>query len=69
MGYGDKQVADLEKTIAAVPCDLVLVATPIDLGRIIKIPQPSMRVLYDLEEEDSRLIDAVAKAIDKKGSN
>lgn len=68
MGYGDKQVADLEKTIAAVPCDVVLVATPIDLGRIVKIGQPSLRVLYDLEEEDSRLIDAVAKAIEGHGA-
>jgi predicted GTPase len=50
MGYGDEQVADLEKTIAAVDCDSVLVATPIDLTRILRIGKPIVRVGYDLQE-------------------
>jgi predicted GTPase len=50
MGYGEEQIADLEKTIARVECDAVIIGTPIDLGRIISIPQPSLRVMYDLEE-------------------
>ena len=50
MGYGDKQVADLERTIAAVPCDAVILGTPIDLTRILKIEQPHVRVRYELEE-------------------
>ena len=50
MGYGKEQVRDLEKTIAAVECDTVVIGTPIDLGRIVKIPQPSVRVTYDLAE-------------------
>jgi predicted GTPase len=50
MGYGDEQVRDLEATISRVDCDLVVIGTPIDLGRIIKIPQPSVRVTYELEE-------------------
>ena len=50
MGYGEEQVKDLERTIAKVECDLVVIGTPIDLGRIISIPQPSVRVMYDLEE-------------------
>jgi predicted GTPase len=50
MGYGEKQVRDLETTINAVECDLVLVATPIDLRRIVKIAKPTMRVGYELEE-------------------
>jgi len=50
MGYGDKQVADLERTIAAVPCDTVVLGTPIDLTRILKIDQPHVRVRYELEE-------------------
>jgi predicted GTPase len=50
MGYGDDQIKDLELTVAKVECDAVVVGTPIDLGRIIKIPQPSVRVTYDLEE-------------------
>ena len=40
----------MQATIAQVPCDLVVVATPIDLRRIVEIPQPSVRVGYELEE-------------------
>jgi predicted GTPase len=50
MGYGGKQVKDLEATIAATDCDSVIIGTPIDLRRVIKIKQPSTRVLYDLQE-------------------
>ncbi len=53
MGYGDEQIADLEKTINAVECDLVLVGTPIDLTNLIKIDKPNMRVAYRLEEKGS----------------
>ncbi len=50
MGYGDQQVKDLEKTIANTPCDAVVIGTPIDLGRIIKIKQPTVKVGYELQE-------------------
>ena len=50
MGYGDQQVKDLEKTINATPCDAVVIATPIDLGRIIKVNKPTVKVGYDLQE-------------------
>jgi predicted GTPase len=50
MGYGKKQVSDLEKTIDAVPCDAVVVGTPIDLRRVLKIRKPSVRVQYALQE-------------------
>jgi len=50
MGYGDQQVKDLEKTIAATPCDAVVIATPIDLQRIVKIQQPCVKVGYELQE-------------------
>jgi predicted GTPase len=50
MGYGDKQVKDLEETINKVPCDTVIIATPIDLRRLININKPSVRVIYDLQE-------------------
>jgi predicted GTPase len=50
MGYGDKQIRDLEETINAVDCDLVIIATPIDLGRLLEINKPSIRVRYELEE-------------------
>lgn len=50
MGYGDKQVKDLETTINKTKCDLVVIATPIDLARIIKINKPTVRVEYSLSE-------------------
>ena len=50
MGYGATQVGDLEATIARVPCDVVIVGTPIDLSRLITIAQPTVRVRYDLQE-------------------
>jgi predicted GTPase len=50
MGYGEEQVRDLEKTITKIECDLVVIGTPIDLGRIIEIPQRAVRVTYDLLE-------------------
>ncbi|MBU1318900.1 MAG: cyclic 2,3-diphosphoglycerate synthase [candidate division Zixibacteria bacterium] len=50
MGYGGKQVKDLEKTINATECDGVVIGTPIDLRRIVKIKHPTTRVTYDLQE-------------------
>ncbi len=50
MGYGDKQVKDLETTIAKTPCDVVIIGTPIDLKRILKITKPAVRVGYELQE-------------------
>jgi len=50
MGYGGKQVKDLETTINRVDCDSVIIGTPIDLRRIIKINKPSVRVNYELDE-------------------
>ncbi|MEE9296425.1 MAG: cyclic 2,3-diphosphoglycerate synthase [Phycisphaerae bacterium] len=50
MGYGGKQISELESTINAADCDLVLIGTPIDLGRLLKINKPSMRVRYELDD-------------------
>ena len=50
MGYGAQQLKDLETTINNVDCDAVVIGTPIDLNRIIKINKPSTRVYYDLQE-------------------
>jgi predicted GTPase len=50
MGYGKEQIRDLEKTIEATPCDSVIIGTPIDLNRIVKINKPTTRVHYDLQE-------------------
>jgi predicted GTPase len=50
MGYGETQVAELERTIHNTPCDLVLVATPIDLRRVVTIDKPVQRVRYEIQE-------------------
>lgn len=50
MGYGEEQMKDLEKTIAKTPCDAVVIGTPIDLPRFIKIKQPVVKVGYELQE-------------------
>jgi predicted GTPase len=50
MGYGDEQIRELETTIANVPCDLVIVGTPIDLSRLVKIDKPVVRAHYELQE-------------------
>jgi predicted GTPase len=50
MGYGDQQIKDLEATINKTPCDVVVIGTPIDLSRIVKISKPTVKVGYDLQE-------------------
>lgn len=50
MGYGQTQIEELERTINDSPAELVLIGTPIDLRRIMKLDKPALRVRYDLEE-------------------
>ncbi len=50
MGYGGKQIKELEETINNSDAELVIVGTPIDLGRVLKMNKPSLRVRYELEE-------------------
>jgi len=49
MGYGDAQIRDLEATINQVPCDMVIIGTPIDLGKVADIQHPHQRVRYELQ--------------------
>ncbi len=63
MGYGEAQVGDLEETVNAVDCDLVLVATPIDLTRLIDIEKPTMRIGYSLPAADGSLAEAIKRVI------
>ena len=53
MGYSDTQRHELQETIHRTPCDLVLVATPIDLAHVITLDKPSVRVSYEVEELNS----------------
>ena len=50
MGYGDHQIRDLAETIRRVPCEAILIATPVDLRRLIELPKPATRVRYELQE-------------------
>ena len=50
MGYGEQQIKDLEATINAADCDVVIIGTPIDLRRLLHIEKPSVRVTYNLKE-------------------
>ncbi len=66
MGYGKKQVKDLEATINRTPCDVVIIGTPIDLNRVIAIKKPSVRVSYDLQEIGTPNLDTVLSSFAKK---
>ena len=61
MGYGSDQIADLEATINATPCDVVLIGTPIDLAGLIKINKPAYRVTYDLDGAGSAALERVLR--------
>jgi predicted GTPase len=63
MGYGAKQTHELEAALTAIPADVVLAATPIDLTRVISIPKPIVRVRYELEPVTGNLDEALAPII------
>jgi predicted GTPase len=64
MGYGEAQTRDLEATIRATDCDLVLVATPIDLTRLVDIDQPHMRIRYFMPPGDGTITEAVKRTLE-----
>jgi predicted GTPase len=63
MGYSDQQIADLEATIDATPCDVVVEGTPIDLTRILKVNKPIAEVTYELEELEPGVIEEMVRKI------
>jgi len=66
MGYGEEQMRDLTATIDHTNCDSVVIATPIDLGRVIKITKPNTRVEYNLQEIGNPTMDEVLAGFMKK---
>jgi len=50
MGYGSEQMRELEETINTIDCDVVIIGTPVDLRRFMKIKKPTVRVRYEIEE-------------------
>jgi len=62
VGYGAEQIRDLEETIDTVDCDLVIVATPVDLTRLIRIRKPMLRVDYELREIGQPDLESILRA-------
>jgi predicted GTPase len=56
MGYGETQMHELQETINAADCDVVVIGTPIDLGRLLEIDKPAVRVTYDLDDETTEFL-------------
>lgn len=63
MGYGEQQVRDLEATVQATPCDVVVVGTPIDLRRLVDFGKPAVRVTYELAERGLTLADVLRERL------
>ena len=59
MGYSEGQIEELEMTINAADCDVVIAGTPIDLGKLLKLNKPVVRVRYRIEEVDEKLEDVI----------
>jgi len=62
MGYSQQQMRELEETINATPCDLVIIATPIDLGRLLHIHRPHQRVRYELQVIGQPTLEGILRA-------
>lgn len=63
MGYGEAQVAELAATIEATPADVVVSGTPIDLGRVLSVEKPIVRVRYELEEVEPGGLETIVKEV------
>ncbi len=61
MGYGKKQIQKLEQTIKNADVDLVVIGTPIDLGRVLKIDKPTQWVQYELQEIGKPTLEEILK--------
>ncbi|MFQ5926587.1 MAG: cyclic 2,3-diphosphoglycerate synthase [Terriglobia bacterium] len=67
MGYGQEQMRELRTTIERTPCDLVLIATPVDLARLLHLTVPFLRVTYDVEERTQpSLLDLLRRFSDQQ---
>jgi len=68
MGYSEAQMRELEMTINAAACDVVIAGTPIDLGRLLKLNKPVVRVRYRIEELDEKLEDVIYEWLKSRSS-
>ena len=67
MGYGEEQMRELRETLEGVEADLVLVATPIDLGALLRLDKPVTRVRYELTQVSGRSLAEVLAAVPEQG--
>ena len=65
MGYGDEQVRELEATIRASGAELVLDGSPVDLGRLVHVPQPIVRVQYDYDDLGGRVVKVIDRFLER----
>jgi predicted GTPase len=65
MGYSEQQLKDMEDTINSTECDMVIIGTPIDLARYIKIDKPAVRIGYELEETGNKRLSEIIPAVIK----
>jgi len=61
VGYGKEQIGELEETINATPCDVVLIGTPIDLRRVLQLNKPAVRAKYELQEIGTPTLEDILK--------
>lgn len=61
VGYGKEQIGELEETINATPCDVVLIGTPIDLRRVLRLNKPAVRARYELQELGKLTLESILK--------
>ena len=59
MGYGETQIRELEATLNAIPADAVVIGTPINLGRLLRLNKPATRVRYELEERGGMPLETI----------
>ncbi len=63
MGYGERQIQELEETIRATPADVVVEGTPIDLRRVLSVDKPIANVRYELEELEPGVLEAAVERV------
>jgi predicted GTPase len=63
VGYGTQQIRDLEETINAASCDLVLIATPVDLSRVLSINKPSVRIEYTYKDNSEPTLESLLREL------
>jgi predicted GTPase len=62
-GYSSGQLRELERAIAATPCDTIVIGTPVDLRHVIRLTKPAVRVTYELEEIGPPMLPGLLRSV------